>query len=90
MYQELEQVRFIMTAPTGHERDIPWESWTAAKRTKDKEAAASSSTTDHNKAIEIDNLTAVKRLKITTVQTAYTRQEPLDSDLFLSGETEGY
>ncbi|RAV28519.1 DUF1998 domain-containing protein [Sinomicrobium soli] len=33
------------------------------------------------------NLTAIKRLKIATVQTAYTRQEPIDSDQFLSGET---
>lgn len=35
------------------------------------------------------NLTIVKRLKVTTVQTAYTRQEPLDKDQFLSGETTG-
>lgn len=34
----------------------------------------------------IKNLTAVKRLKITTVQTAFTRQEPVDNDQFLSGE----
>ena len=34
----------------------------------------------------ICNLTSVKRLKITTVQTAFTRQEPLDKDQFLSGE----
>lgn len=34
-----------------------------------------------------ENLTIVKRLKITTVQTAFTRQEPLDKDQFLSGET---
>lgn len=33
----------------------------------------------------ISNLTQVNRLKITTVQTAYTRQEPLDKDVFLSG-----
>ena len=36
-----------------------------------------------------DNLTIAKRLKITTVQTAFTRQEPLDKDQFLSGETTG-
>jgi len=36
-----------------------------------------------------DNLTIVKRLKITTVQSAFTRQEPLDKDQFLSGETTG-
>lgn len=36
-----------------------------------------------------DNLTIVKRLKFTTVQTAFTRQEPLDNDQFLSGETTG-
>jgi len=35
----------------------------------------------------IANLTAIKRLKITTVQTAYTRQEPVDNDQFLSGES---
>lgn len=34
----------------------------------------------------INNLTAVKRLKITTVQTAYSRQEPIDSDQFLNDE----
>lgn len=32
----------------------------------------------------ISSLLKVKRLKLTTVQTAYTRQEPLDKDLFLS------
>lgn len=32
----------------------------------------------------ISKLLKVKRLKLTTVQTAYTRQEPLDKDLFLS------
>ena len=32
----------------------------------------------------INTLLKVKRLKLTTVQTAYTRQEPLDKDLFLS------
>jgi hypothetical protein len=31
----------------------------------------------------ISTLLKVKRLKLTTVQTAYTRQEPLDKDLFL-------
>jgi len=31
----------------------------------------------------IDTLLKIKRLKLTTVQTAYTRQEPLDKDLFL-------
>jgi len=35
----------------------------------------------------ISNLTQIKRLKITNVQTAYTRQEPLDKDIFLSGES---
>jgi hypothetical protein len=34
----------------------------------------------------ISNLTQISRLKITTVQTAFTRQEPLDKDVFLSGE----
>ncbi|AEE54568.1 DUF1998 domain-containing protein [Haliscomenobacter hydrossis] len=31
-------------------------------------------------------LIAIKRLKVTTVQVAYTRQEPLNNDQFLSGE----
>ena len=31
----------------------------------------------------ITNLVKITRLKMTTVQTGYTRQEPLDSDLFL-------
>jgi len=34
----------------------------------------------------ITNLVKITRLKMTTVQTGYTRQEPLDSDLFLSGD----
>jgi len=34
----------------------------------------------------IVKLVKVARLKITTVQTGYTRQEPLDVDLFLSGD----
>jgi hypothetical protein len=34
----------------------------------------------------IANLVKVARLKMTTVQTGYTRQEPLDVDLFLSGD----
>ncbi|MCX7928924.1 MAG: DUF1998 domain-containing protein [Patescibacteria group bacterium] len=33
----------------------------------------------------ISTLIKVKRLKLTTVQTAYTRQEPFDKDLFISG-----
>ena len=34
-------------------------------------------------AFGISTLIKVKRLKLTTVQTAYTRQEPLDKDLFI-------
>ena len=34
----------------------------------------------------ITDLVKVSRLKMTTVQTGYTRQEPLDADLFLSGD----
>jgi hypothetical protein len=33
----------------------------------------------------ISNLTQIKRLKITTVQVAYTRQEPLNQNQFLQG-----
>jgi len=36
----------------------------------------------------ITNLTKVSRLKMTTIQTGYSRQEPIDVDLFLSGEVE--
>lgn len=36
----------------------------------------------------ISNLTQIKRLKLTTVQVAYTRQEPLSQNLFLLGEDE--
>ncbi len=31
----------------------------------------------------IDNLTQIRRLKMTTVQTGYTRQEPIDKDSFI-------
>jgi len=34
----------------------------------------------------ITNLTKVSRLKMTSIQTGYSRQEPIDVDLFLSGE----
>lgn len=34
------------------------------------------------------NLTQIKRLKLTTVQVAYTRQEPLSQNLFLQGDNE--
>lgn len=36
----------------------------------------------------ISNLTQIKRLKLTTVQVAYTRQEPLSQNEFLQGENE--
>ncbi len=39
---------------------------------------------DQLKNFNFDNLTIFKRLKITTVQIAYTRQEPLDKDIFLN------
>jgi len=42
--------------------------------------------TDNIDLFGIDRLTAIKRLKVTTVQTGFTRQEPLDKDMFLSGE----
>ncbi|MCX8481354.1 MAG: DUF1998 domain-containing protein [Sediminibacterium sp.] len=39
-------------------------------------------------AFSISTLIKVKRLKLTTVQTGYTRQEPLDKDLFIrDGDT---
>ena len=36
----------------------------------------------------IEKLVAVHRLKITTVQTGYTRQQPMDIDLFLEGNSD--
>ena len=35
-YHDLEQVRFIMTAPNGNIEDIPWQKWTGLTREKDK------------------------------------------------------
>lgn len=35
----------------------------------------------------IDNITRIKRLKMTSVQTGYTRQEPYDRDEFLQNST---
>jgi len=35
-YYPLEQVRFIMTAPNGNMKDIPWQKWTGLTREKDK------------------------------------------------------
>lgn len=37
---------------------------------------------------KFDNLIKLKKIKITVVQTAYTRQEPMDKDQFLRGEFE--
>lgn len=35
-YYLLEQVRFIMTAPNGNLKDIPWQKWTSLTREKDE------------------------------------------------------
>lgn len=35
-YYVLEQVRFIMTAPNGNIKDIPWQKWTGLTREKDE------------------------------------------------------
>lgn len=35
-YYLLEQVRFIMTAPNGNIKDIPWQNWTNLTREKDE------------------------------------------------------
>ncbi len=35
-YYLLEQVRFIMTAPNGNIKDIPWQNWTNLSREKDE------------------------------------------------------
>lgn len=35
-YYLLEQVRFIMTAPNGNIKDIPWQNWTNLSRDKDE------------------------------------------------------
>src|SRR6185295_2706390 len=38
-YHELEQVRFIMTAPNGEIRDLPWERWNLAEKNINDETA---------------------------------------------------
>jgi len=38
-YYELEQVRFIMTAPNGEIRDLPWEYWNRAEKNVKEEDA---------------------------------------------------
>jgi len=35
-YHDIEQVRFIMTAPNGNIKDIPWQKWTGLTREKDE------------------------------------------------------
>ncbi|MCD4746271.1 MAG: DUF1998 domain-containing protein [Bacteroidales bacterium] len=35
-YYPLEQVRFILTAPNGNMKDIPWQNWTNLTREKDE------------------------------------------------------
>jgi MrfA Zn-binding domain len=35
-YHTLEQVRFILTAPNGNIRDLPWNNWTNLSREKDE------------------------------------------------------
>jgi hypothetical protein len=35
-YYPLEQVRFIMTAPNGNMKDIPWQKWTGLTKEKDE------------------------------------------------------
>ncbi len=44
-YHELEQVRFVMTAPNGEIKDVPWERWTIAQK---------ASTSDENEPSGID------------------------------------
>ena len=38
-YYELEQVRFIMTAPDGEIKDLPWDRWNQVERSEKKEEA---------------------------------------------------
>uniref|UniRef100_A0A7V2ZKR1 MrfA-like Zn-binding domain-containing protein n=1 Tax=Ignavibacterium album TaxID=591197 RepID=A0A7V2ZKR1_9BACT len=38
-YFELEQVRFIMTAPNGNIRDLPWDRWNLAEKNINDESA---------------------------------------------------
>lgn len=38
-YFELEQVRFIMTAPSGEIRDLPWDRWNLAEKNINDESA---------------------------------------------------
>lgn len=57
-YYELEQVRFMMTSPSGKIRDIPWEYWTTAEKAKSKQT--DSAETENNEEESKVNLTFEK------------------------------
>lgn len=42
------------------------------------------------KSLGVEQLIGIKRLKITTVQTGYSRQEPIPSDVFMSDSGEAF
>lgn len=56
------------------------------EETKDENLVYDHILIDNLSKLGIDHLIAIRRLKVTTVQIAYTRQEPLNNDQFLSGE----
>lgn len=55
-YYELEQVRFIMTAPNGDIRDIPWYLWTTIDKNVREEDADGGSIKLNSKCCEKQNL----------------------------------
>ncbi len=59
-YYELEQVRFMMTSPSGKIRDIPWEYWTTAEKAKPKQTDSAETDTENNEEESKVNLTFEK------------------------------
>lgn len=57
------------------------------ERSKDENLVYDHILIDELAKLGVGQLIGVRRLKVTTVQVAYTRQEPLDNDQFLSGES---
>lgn len=70
-FYQLEQVRFILTAPNGNIKDIPWEQWTNTSRTKPNEQKENqnedqqeqSSITFHGKCCNKQDLKYIKSEK---------------------------
>lgn len=67
-YYELEQVRFIMTSPSGKIRDVPWEYWTTAKK-------ATSKLTDDEEEAEIENSENTSKIELTFNKKCCDKQD---------------